>query len=333
MIQVFSKNWFELHQAKLLRFANSKIGRYILRIHGKRSDVGENKIIKILPHAITWVSGEKNGETIYCTEFRTSPKFANRLYYAFKPIWWTMHFLDWLMLDRFEFAGKYSFGFDSLTAYPDAGTGSTTVDGYVQRGTVDETFGTIRGGAGNGSGATDTGFNAPSLSASSTTDQFSRLRRAIFTLDTSALTASASISAAVFSIKSATKNNGLGSPDIDLVNSSPASDNTLANGDYSNVGTTVYASIAYASYTGDSATYNDFTLSDTSGVSKTGITRFATRLSWDTDNSFTGTWSATAETKMPAIFADTAGTSEDPKLVITYTLVTGSGGTGTMMGI
>ena len=51
---VFSIEWFEKYQKQLLWFANTAWGKYVLRIHGDRSGVGKNKIIKIEPFAITW---------------------------------------------------------------------------------------------------------------------------------------------------------------------------------------------------------------------------------------------------------------------------------------
>lgn len=68
--------------------------------------------------------------------------------------------------------------------------------------------------------------------------------------------------------------------------------------------------------------YNNFTL-DANGianVSLTGISKFWTRLNWDTDNSFGGTWSSNKSSYYNSYLADQTGTSNDPKLTITYTL-------------
>ena len=112
-MQVFSSEWFEQHQGKILWFANTKIGRVILRIHGDRSSVGKNKIVQIIPNAIFWRRGDE-----MVAEFRTHEKFARRLYYAFRPFWYTLHFLDWLFLDRFQVFNRWSFNFNSLTVRP-----------------------------------------------------------------------------------------------------------------------------------------------------------------------------------------------------------------------
>ena len=66
MRYLFDKQYFEEKQDKLLKFANSKIGRWFFRIHGKRSSVGKRKIIKIEPNAITWKKDElSSGVLIY----------------------------------------------------------------------------------------------------------------------------------------------------------------------------------------------------------------------------------------------------------------------------
>jgi hypothetical protein len=138
--------------------------------------------------------------------------------------------------------------------------------------------------------------------------------------DTSLLTSSANISSAVFSVYGTDKANGLGSPDYDVVASTPASNTTLAAADYGQLGTTVFASVAYASY--DTAGYNGFSL-DTNGianVSKTGVSKFGARLSWDTDGSFGGSWGSAQGTRFNSNTADATGTTNDPKLVVTYTI-------------
>src|SRR5690606_27624036 len=147
MENVFSKSWFLKHQRKLLRFANTRLGRYILRIHGKRSGVGKQKIVRIEPNAIWW--GVKDlGEKVEVTaEFRSNNKFALRLYHAFKPVWWTMHFIDWLLLDRFQFLNRFNFGFATLVQYPGSIGSNNPCDGTVARDGVNQTFTNIQTGA------------------------------------------------------------------------------------------------------------------------------------------------------------------------------------------
>ena len=307
---MFDKRWFLKNQKLLLRFANSFIGRYFLRL--KTSSVDSNKIIRILPNSITWKTGK-----YYHTEFRTHDKFAKRLYYSFKPLWYLFHLWDIVWYP------KFNLGFDTLTAYPTAGA-AAPVDGYVERNTVDESLATIIAGAGNASDASNSTLSGGRLVATATTDQYSSLLRSIYCFDTSALTASATISAAVFSVMGRDKTNGLGSPELDCVASTPAATNALANADYGQLGSTVFASVTYANWS--TVAYNDFTLdaNGRSNIDKTTAnnTKFGLRLNWDTDG--TGpTWANAAQTYVVGWFADAAGTDNDPKLVVTYTLPTG----------
>lgn len=308
---VFDIHWFNKHQQPLLLFANTPFGRWSLGLWGKRSSVGMNKIIRIEPNAIYWRKGEE-----ICAEFRTHDKFAKRLYYDFKPIWSTIHALDMLMLPQ------YNLGFDTLTAFPAAGDVSP-VDGYASREGVNQSFGNISlfGVGTNASTGGSTGDDTPHLVASSTTNQFQILRRSFFLFDTSSLGASAIISGATFSTygsASNTKSNQLGDPDYCLGSASPASDSTLVAADYQTRGTTRFGAISYASFT--ASQYNDITLnaSGLANISKTGISKFSGQLSWDIDNSFVGSWAGNASSGFRATFADTSGTNQDPKLVVTF---------------
>jgi len=208
---------------------------------------------------------------------------------------------------------------DTLTVYPDAGTGNTTVDGNMDRGGVDETFSTIKNGDGNNSFDTDDRLFFM-LEASTTNNQFATMRRSIMCFDTSSMGTGATIDSAIISMYGFINTNALGgTPDLDIVASTPASNNEIVNADYSNLGTTVFSSIAQSSLS--TGAYNDFTL-DTNGeanIDVSGISKFGGRTSWDTDNSFGGSWSSGAVLNMIMRSADQAGTSNDPKLTITYT--------------
>ncbi len=251
------------------------------------------------------------------TDFRTHQKWSKRLYFAFKPMWWAMHYWDEFFADRF--APAFSFGFSVLTAYPAAGN-NTPVDGDVSRESVNQTFTNIRAGAGTLAETTPAN-GVVQLTASATTNQFSALIRQITLFDTSSLTAGATISATSMSYFGNGKLGNLGSPEMDIVASTPAATNILAASDYGQLGLTPFASKTYAAYS--TSAYNDFSL-DASGianVSKTGISKFGARLNWDTDNNFTGTWVLGDVSRFAFYTADQTGTSNDPKLVVTYTTI------------
>lgn len=201
--------------------------------------------------------------------------------------------------------------------YPDAGTGGTTVDGHVRRSSVDQTFSAIRTGAGVAHSDTSANENCAQLTATATTNQYSVLRRSIFTADTNAVPATDTVSAFTFSVYGSAKQNGLGDPDLDVVTATPAANNDLAYADYSytNFGETALGSVSYASFS--TAGYNDISCA-TTAVTPEGITRIGLRLSWDTDNS-APTWATgTPVSSFQIYFADQAGTTNDPKFTVEH---------------
>lgn len=314
----FDAQWFARHQRGLLWLCNAPLVRlwfrWILRIH--RDLPVTERIIEIRPNCITYGARRTAEGVELKTDFRAHVKFAKRIYYAFRPLWWAIHFWDWLVADRF--LPQLSYGFDTLTAYPAAGANSP-MDGLVQRGGVNESFSTIRAGAGNVGAATPT-TNEALLRGSSTSNQFDYLTRSIICFDTSALTASASISSAVFSGYGSSKSNGLGSADIHICAATPAATDAIVAADFSQLGSTSFANVTYASFS--TTGYNNFTLnaSGISNISKTGVSKFGYRLSWDINNSFTGTWGSFQSSTLYIRSADQTGTSQDPTLVVTYTL-------------
>src|SRR3990167_4269286 len=102
----FNKEWFGKHQERLLRFLNcpvlSPAFRILLLIHGDRRSI-KGRIDEIAPNFI------RSGRTY---EFRTHWKFSRRIYFGLRPIWWLLHFWDWVFADRF--APQLSFNFTTL---------------------------------------------------------------------------------------------------------------------------------------------------------------------------------------------------------------------------
>lgn len=214
----------------------------------------------------------------------------------------------------------------TLTVYPDANPETNTVDGDVIRSGVDEVFSTLITSTGNS--INDDGSSARVLVRSSAVqDQFSNIANGFALFDTSALGSGASISGATVSFTCSLAENSLGSTDLVVVSSNPASNTGLANGDLTSVGSTSFGSLAFASWVADSSTYNVITLNASGiiNISKTGISKFGMVLEWVRAGTFGGTWASTVNTRY---FLQTAenGTSLAPKLVITYTT---GGGTST----
>lgn len=330
---VFGKKWFQKHQSKLLWLLNTPVVKYwfrwVMRIRKHDCPINE-RIVEILPNNFSIYLGKEGDEYKVKTDFRTHDKYSKRLYFAFKPFWYLLHFFDWAMLDRVEELTKLSFGFSTLTAYPDTGSGSTTVNGWVARQNVDETWATIRAGAGTTSFIDDTTNNLFVGFIQTTggyTGKFAVLRRSIFTFDTSAIGSSAAISDAVLSLYGASKYyDGIfaAADTVDIYTSTPASNNNLVNADFQELGSTSQSG-SPISYTNWSTTgYNAFTFNATGrgNVSKTGISKFGSRnANYDGDNVSPSGNGDNAQYLIKTYPSGTSGTSQDPKLVVTYTTV------------
>ena len=228
-------------------------------------------------------------------------------------------FLGLLLITNICFA-------DTLTVYPDAGSGNTTVDGYTTRASQNQSFSSIRSGAGTGSGDTgvwETYVYLNSYLASG--NNFRTLNRGGFTFDTSPLAEVISVDSAVFSL------HGLASPPsiaytygdntVDVVSFNPTNNNAIVDGDYAytKYGTTVFSDKNFSTLSDSS--YNNFSL-NASGVSSIvtdGISKFGIRFGWDTDGSFGGSWAAGNVLKFAAYASDQTGTVKDPKLTIEFT--------------
>jgi hypothetical protein len=212
------------------------------------------------------------------------------------------------------------------TFYPDPDTETTSVDGEVTAvgssltslddamlNARDETFGIAQDSAttiDTYSNVFDDGLGSYSAN----------IARSFFLFDTSALTAGAVISSATFStyVYAVDNNDDDGNDYIGLYTATPASNTTLASGDYDAVGSTLQSD-ATTDISGITVGAFPITLNATGrgNISKTGVTKFALREGHDLlggglcDGCFSGIYVNAAES---------SGTSEDPKLEVTYTL-------------
>ena len=212
---------------------------------------------------------------------------------------------------------------DSRTYYPDADPETTSVDGQVDRSGVDETWATIRAGAGVAF-ADSNNYLELYIKASGTTDQFVLLHRLILLFDTSVLADGAVISAATLSLYGVLKTDGLAcTPDINIYASTPASNTALQASDYGQTGATAYCAtpITYANWKTADPFWNDFSLNadGIAAISKTGISKFAARnANYDVAN-VKPAWVA-SETSYLIPYSSEKGVGFKPKLVVTYTV-------------
>ena len=263
------------------------------------------------------------------SDFRTHWKYSKRVYFACRELWWLMHAWDSAFADRW--APAYSWGLSTLTAYPDPDPETTTVDGRVIVSGVTDLWATLIAEA--GSGATDTAAaqNVVAFNADSTPALWTFLARGIFLFDTGAIPDTDTISAAVLSLYGSSKSDSGGyAPTIDIYTSAPASNTALEAGDFDSLGSTSQTGspIAYADVS--TTAYNDFTFNATGigNISKTGVSKFGIRnANYDVAAS-SPTWADSLTTAIAVILSETAGTTTDPKLVVTHAGAGGGGGSG-----
>jgi hypothetical protein len=233
----FGEPWFDQHQGRLLCTLNSpalrRWARWVLRI--PQSEVPlHQEILAIGPNRYSV------GDT---TVFRTHPKYAKRLYYAFRPGWWMMHGWDWCLPKR-SWTQALDFGFATLTAYPDPHPETTTVDGDIRDGGLGNnwTLADLAAGTPDTRVVTDSAATGSVVLLSNVAPYYfyQYLSRGFFLFDTSSLGAGSTITAATFSLCVANAYVALGASPIDIVSSSPVSNTGLATADYTTVGSTSF---------------------------------------------------------------------------------------------
>lgn len=318
---VFDAAWFRRHARSLRMALNTPgLGSELRAALGVQP---RGRVVALLPHASIVQHGR-----VRVADVRTHAKHAKRLHDHFLPLWTLFHWFDARIAN--PFVPAFNLGFDTLTISPDpSDPGVTTVDGMLQRGPVDEPWATITTSAGTNHASTETISRVAYMQASATVNQWKDLRRSIFLFDTSVLGASASISAAVLSLfanpGSRIDQNGT-TPDIDIYLSTPAALTTLAHGDFSNIGSVSQtgAPISYAAWT--DSVYNDFTLNATGrgNLNPSGVSKFGARNANFDAAGIAPTYGGTDFLSgFEASMADANGSTNDPKLVVTFTLPPG----------
>lgn len=214
-----------------------------------------------------------------------------------------------LMIEGYVLQPRHMVFATDTTFYPDPNPESTSVDGKIFKSGT--TYSTVRSAT-----------NAESVSDSVTYDTVVQnslsggtyyLVRSAYLFDTSSIPDSDTINSATFSAWYVDGFNNGNTDSVDLVSISPASNTALAVADYSTVGSTSFGSIALSTISAG-AYYNiSLNASGIATISKTGVTKLATRNKSDTDNS-----TPTLLNQFNGRYADYTGTSNDPKLAVTY---------------
>jgi len=198
----------------------------------------------------------------------------------------------------------------TTVVYPNADTETVSVDGRVYNTGGNASWSTVRS-ASAGSASSDSSTTG-SLGAYYTSSLY-YITRLFFTFDTAAIPDTDVISAVTLQLYGNGAPDDANTTDIDIVEATQASNTALVDGDFDQVGSTVFASKTIGSW--NATGYNTFTL-DSAGIAhinKTGVTKFGARIARDTDNS-----APTGINLVSMYFADETGTSKDPVLTITH---------------
>lgn len=140
------------------------------------------------------------------------------------------------------------------------------------------------------------------------------ITRGFFLFDTSVIPDTDVISSATLSLY--TGPTGIADNDgasVDVVASTPASDTAITVLDYDQVGTTVFSTLDMGSLSLGAYNALAFNASGIAAITKTGVSKFATRSSKDTSNT-----APAFESSWFVFYADETGTATDPKLVIEH---------------
>lgn len=312
--KLWSNEWFLCWQPLLLLGVNSPF-------KGMREDVRRRLGIDLdrnilIDRLLRNSFRIKVGDNQYQETFYTLPRFAINIKREWNWLWNLIH--KWDMNFANNLIPRLNLGFDTLTAYPDPDPETTTVDGWVRRSGVDETMSNIRSGEGVGSDtSSSSGYVFQLRTSTGTVNQYTTLARGVFLFDTSSLLGTAIISSANLSLYGAFDDNvqfPFSYKQAQIVSATPANNTTLSASDYSNVGSVSFGSIDFT----DSGGYNTGNIDNTS-VSKAGITKFACRYTMEFNNTNPPDWDYGKTVHFSCRNSDYSGTSNDPKLVVTYT--------------
>ena len=221
--------------------------------------------------------------------------------------------------------GDSAFALTS-TFYPNPHAETSSVDGSVEA--IGNSFGcdftafdqahTAGTGANDDIGVNMFAYSTYTDNGDCTDD--ATISRAFILFDTSGLTAGATISSAVLSIYVTTKYTGVNDTYDTLVvdATTPSSNTTIQAGDFANVAGVAQSNTVVDLTSLTTGTYSNFTLNSTGlgNISKTGISKYGIREGHDFYFQLPGS----SPTGAAISSADTSGTSQDPKLEVTYTV-------------
>ena len=327
--KLFSNDWFKIWQWLLLFAVNSPIKglreevRYRLGISLDRN-ILVNQLLKNSFRIRT-------GENEFIETFYGRDVFAKSVHRELLWIWNLIH--KWDMNFANHLAPKLNLGFDTLTFYSEAGSGGENVvcDGFVSKSGDNQTFGSLWEGDGNSVSVTTTALMAGQILCGTTSYRYTRISRGIIMFDTSSLEDTSIITSAELKGYVGGYTNSLNRPtstEFWLTTVTTTNNNTLVGADYNkdNFGTGNLGSITLQVFIDNlygSLSY-DLTAAGLEVINKNGITKFGMRSYIDIAESGAG-WVSEGALTAYLGSSDNLGISQDPRLIITYTLpITGN---------
>jgi len=216
-------------------------------------------------------------------------------------------------------AGKV--GNTHTTYYPDPDPETTSMDAYAESdGTARSWASTIALTTGTVSDTATIVFGMGYRQQTDTTFRF--LDRGIILFDTSDIADTDTVDSATISLYGSTKADQTGhGDDTNIVTSTPASNTSVAAGDFDGFGSTALSTnIAFADWS--TSGYNDFVLNATgeAAIDVTGISKFGTKGGYDISGSVPPATAAPPDDIYMRFHSaeNTSGTTQAPKLVVQH---------------
>jgi hypothetical protein len=326
--RVNENQWFRDQREFMLWLAASDAGRDLLMIPKEYG-----RIVSVRKNSIT----ADEGGGIMRADFRTGAKWGNIARSRWQDVRdaYRVYERERFRVARWRpslmpVAPSWQFAYTTSTYYPDPHTETTTVDGTVRNdarvswATIHDATTTTNTDGLGGAFPSETVSAYPGTCTYSYTANGRRIvGRAFLLFDTSAIPDTDTISEATLSVYvTATEDSDNDGDDwINVVQSSPASNTDLVGDDFDQCGSVSNPTegATRKELTGYSINaYSDYALNSTgrSWISKTGVTKLGMREGHDCINSAMSISSGANDIRNR--FADYTGTSNDPKLVVTY---------------
>jgi hypothetical protein len=329
-IKRYNENlWFKQQQNLLLWMANTDYGRDLLNIPKWYPHV-----LEIQKNNVKTLLGFEDGKMKIMADFRVGAKWSNIIRYRWAEF---QEYAQYFYASRSSFARPILFpvaqvpnyAYLTLTAYPDPDVETTTVDGRTfWQG--DAVWSTARTSAGTGASDTVAAAGSANIVTFTTSSNWDTIIRFIALFDTSSIGDSDTIDSATFSLFGSSVTDTGFNQAARMVDSNPASNTAVGAGDYYRNSLPIGGGALQSATSIDlgvwsTSAYNDFTLDATglASISKTGVSKFGMMLTNDQSGT-EPTWASNVGASAGCKHADTAGTTNDPKLVVQYTAAAGA---------